>query len=321
MANESPSSIRLSADAACPALQAARRLRRVQISFADEPEARRRAYIAEELETLLKSVPGDQREAFLEEVESAFPVFGAQATAAPQAAGVSAQAGDTVAGLVSKLSQRAATMSAAERDALLDQLAEAGLLRVDRTPASTDSDRAAPFSGSEDAKVREALRYIAKSLKVERVDMTRMANMVVMLAVYMGQLDQVVWGAWQEVAPKSALKRKSSIEKALQSYISGDKSISGSDLNLQMSTTKKLLTAFIAAVGQLGVQLTRQHLAPFSPQEIELAVRKGANRLLSQDAACWALYQRMARGLEEGAVDDAVREIIAKNVTDMLKIQ
>ena len=319
MANESPAKTVSSADIASPALQAARRLRRVQISFADEPDAKRRAYLSEELETILKTIQIDCRAAFLVELEAAFPVLTLAATAPCVQADESPRAQDTVEGLVSALAERASSLSEAEREALLDRLSDAGLCRVDRTPPSTDTNKTLCDTGGEDAKVRESLKYIAKSLKIERVDMARLAKTTVMLAVYMGQLDQVVWNAWQAVAPRSGLRRKTSLEKALQSYISGDASISGTDLNAHIATTKKLLTAFIAAIGQLGVQLTRHHLAPFAPQEIQLAVRKGANPLISHDAACWAYYQRLARGLEEESVDDAVREILAKNIADMTK--
>jgi len=323
MANEDSSPTLSSSEAQSPVLQAARRLRRVQISFSDEPENQRRTYIAEELETLLKAVPIDQRGVFLDELESMFPVFGTQVPATkPEGKGQEVPAEDTLEELVSKLTQRVAKMGMAEREALVERLAEAGLIRVDHTPASTDSGKALTSGGPEDPKVRESLQYIARSLKVERIDVARTAKMTVMLAVYMGQLDQVVWSAWQAVAPRSGLKRKNSLEKALQSYIGGDPSVSGADLNAQIATTKKLLTAFIAAIGQLGVQFARQHLAPFSPQEVLLSVNsKGANPLIGKDVACWALYQRMARGLEEEAVDDAVREIVAKNVTDMMKSQ
>lgn len=303
-----------------PAQQAARRLRRVQISFADEPADRRRAYLADELEAVLKTVPIDQREAFLNEIEADFPVWGGQGQAAEpvqERAVAASRTEETLDGLIAKLAGQAAKMNAAEREALAAKLAELGLVRVDRPTG--DSGVGRPMETGDNQMVRESLRYIARSLKVTNVNVARSANMSVMLAIYMGQLDDVVWKAWQAVSPRSGLRRKASLEKLLQSYIGGDPAIGGTDLNTQIATTKKLLTAFIAAVGQLGVQFARQHLSAFSPQEIQIAVnRKGPGLLVGQDAACWAHYQKIARGLEEGAVDDAIREIVAKMVTDMM---
>jgi|688.fasta_scaffold420703_2 hypothetical protein len=307
-----------SSDALADAVhQAIRRLRRVQISFADERADKRRAYMTEELQALLKTIPADQRVVLLDGLERSFPAGSGRA---PVASDVVERASVTVEGLVTQLAHLASAMNDEERDALGNRLAAAGLLRGERTPSSSDADRPASSESGEDDKVKDALRYIAKSLKVERINMTRMANLAVMLAVYMVQLDHVVWSAWQTIAPRSGLKRKNSLEKAIRSYVSGDPAISGNEVNEQIATTKKLLTAFIAAIGQLGIQFTRQHLAQFAPQEIQLAVnRKGGSLLVGQDAASWALYQRMARSLEEGAVDDAVREIVAKTVADMLK--
>jgi len=320
MAKENPSSVSLSSNVACTAREAARRLRRVQISFADEPEIKRRAYIAEKMEQILKDIPVDQRVAFLEEMESVFPVFDRNAETCQRVSETSrADAVETVDGLVNKLSECWTVMSQDERQALSDRLVGAGLIRVARMPVTSDTPKKTDGSTNEGAETKEALRYIAKSLQVEQAGMARVAKTTVMLAVYMVQLDNVVWNAWQTVAPRSVLKRKMSLETALQRYIAGDSSISGGDLNTLIATTKKLLAAFIASIGQLGVQLVRQHLAPFAPQEIKLAVdAKGANLLVGPDAACWGHYKHKARALEKEAVDDAVREIIAKSVTDMM---
>lgn len=299
--------------AACPGAAAARRLRMVQISFADEPEAQRRRYVADELATLLRTVPFEQRAAFLDDIEAAFPVF--DAAPAAQAAAVTtptpARAKDTVRDLVDQLAERAAGMSEAEREDLRRQLSEARLLPPVPETATGSSPEAMP----------ESIRYVASVMKVERVDHARMARMMVMLAVHMGQIDDVVWSAWQAIAPDSDLRRSASLEETLRRYIAADRSISGRDLNAQIETTRRLLAAMVAGIGQLGIQLARQHLAPLAPQEIQLAAARKGGLLANQDAICWARYQQLARQIEEGAVDHAVKKFLAQYAEDIMKRQ
>jgi len=301
-------------------LQAARRLRRIQISFANEPASRRKSYISEELDAIIKTLPIDGRTNFLDELESVFPAVNSErgVTLPPVAEITEAKAPATVDELVSELVARSESMNQSEREAVIDRLAKAGLCRVE-SPAPTYSEKQEEPLDSEDATVRESLKYVKKALHLEHVDVPRLANAVVMLIIYMGQLDDTVWRAWQEVAQKPGLRRKARLNDVLLSYIRGDSSIKGTDLNSQIKATRKLIAAFIAAIGKLGGQFSKQHLAQFSPQEIQvIASRRGGNLLMSQDAVCWALYKSMSTQLNLESVDDAVRNILSVLISDLM---
>ena len=299
----------------------ARKLRMVQLSFADESGDDRCKYLAEALAGLIEGVLPDHRDEYLAALEDAFPVWAdAPAQAAVPAAAPVAAPIETPAALADRLVAMAAMMDEDEREAIAQRLAQ-GRLTVsptqDRMPErarGTAGDTTLP------RHIQEAMQYLMKQLEIGRIDFTRTAKLVLLFTAYMSQMDQIIWNTWRTVAPQTDLRRPVNLHKEICRYLSGDKDISGVEMNGHVETMQKLMASLVAAMGQLGALLTRQHLAKFAPMEIKIqANRDGSSLLESLESRCWRRYEKLARDLEEDVIEHAVKDIIAEYAEAMMK--
>lgn len=301
----------------------ARKLKMVQLSFADESGEARRKYLTEALGGLMESILPDQRGDFLQSLEAQFPVWvdnAGQAQPAPAPAPVRPPPPpETPESLADRLVAMAAMMDDDEREALAQRLAQGRLV----TSSSRDKppERARGTDDTVMAKrTQDAMQYLMRQLAIERIDFTRTAKLVLMFTSYMSQMDEIVWSTWRTVAPQTELRRPGNLQKEICRYLSGDKDISGVELKEHVETMQKLMASLVAAVGQLGSSLARQHLAKFAPMEIQIqANREGNSLLVSQESRCWNRYQKLARDLEEDIIEHTVKGIIAQYAEAMMK--
>ena len=299
---------------------AAGQLKMVQISFGDESREVRGKYLAEAVGQHVNATLPHERASFLQALERLFPVWGeaAPAVAAPPPPPAPAPL-ETPEELADRLVTMAALMDEEERERLRARLC-AGRILTAPTPPSSDN---VPRGGDEAAlprRMRESMQYLMREMKIEKLDFTRMIKLVLMITAHVANTEQMIWSTWRTIAPQSELRRSRELLDCLRRYLSGDKEITGVELNAQVETMQKLIASIVAAVGQAGKQLARQRLARFQPQEIETqANRDGANPLISQKSKCWDVYVEMARDLDEDMIEHAVKEIIARYVEAMMK--
>lgn len=292
----------------------ARKLRMVQLSFADETKEDRCKYLAEALGGLIETVLPDRRAAFLQALEDQFPVWidtpGQVPTAQPSLPPPPPPP-ETPNALADRLIAMAAMMDEAEREDLCRRLAQGRLSASDSRDRPPERAR-----GPDDTvlakRMQDAMQYLMRQLEIDQIDPTRTAKLVLMFTAYMSQMDQIIWNTWRVVAPQSELRRPGNLQKEISRYLSGDKNISGVELKAHVETMQKLMASLVAAVGQLGSLLARQHLAKFAPMEIQTQANRDGNSLLvSQESRCWNRYLKIARELDEEVVEHAVKDIIA----------
>ncbi len=275
----------------------AHRLRLVQADMADQPIDVRHQCLAEEIERALASVPPDQRPAMLEGLLERFPVWEeAEPIVIEKAIDPPADAD----ALIARLAELAGAMAPAERQALSAKLSEAGL-------ASEAVPAGAPLADDVAASLRKVLGLPPGAA----VDPARLARLVVLLAGFAGQMEQVAWTTWRTFAPRSELRRDVEVRRGLAEYLAGQGPADGPAVAQALQGVRGLLAALIGAVGQVSRQFGERHQARLSPAGIEAAVRlEGGSLWTGLDARCWHKYVELAQGLDEAAIQREITEIL-----------
>lgn len=287
----------------------ARRLKMVHVGFADETSHARQQYMEEVIEQSLEPVAPDLRPVFLNELKTRFPVWD-QATRFGSGEGPKRE--ETPEELVDRLIEMAPLMGEDQRQSIAARLQACGLLAA----PLPDDDSSEEISGGDDLvlpqRLKDIIRYIMRNAGIKKLDLARSMKLILLLIIYIGNADDLIWKAWKTIAPRSPVRRPCELRKLILQYISGDKEVQGTDVKGQIENLQRLSAAIIAAVGQAGSNLSRTHLSKFSPQEIQAKVGlEGGNVLASQEFKCWNRYQKMARDLEEDVIEHAIRESIA----------
>ena len=192
----------------------ANRLRLIQIDFADESAETRRGYLSEEIERALDQVVPDQRQAFLTELLSRFPTWDRNVEVGRIAEQVVSRSEfderelEDASFLVTRLSALAPSLSDAERQAVVERLREAGL---------------APRS--EGGWPEEGVQRIRETLQLDRetaLDPDRVLELLAIVADFAASLDQLVWRAWQRLAPKSTFRSTTPLRSIFSQFATGD---------------------------------------------------------------------------------------------------
>jgi hypothetical protein len=301
------------------AAAAANQLRMVQISFADEPADKRQGYMCDAVEQAAAKVLPEQRAEFLKALAEHFPLlessFPAQAeTPAPAEPGTDESPEE----LVERFLELAQFMEEEEREALVARLQKEGLAPPSRPGAARLESSAEGLSLPEPAE--KALQYLMRRLGVEKLNLTRVLKLMVLLVDQAGGSDTLVWNTWRVVAPDSSIRRPCDLRKEMARYVSGDRDISGVEMKKDFEILRKLMAALIAAVGQVGNQFARSHLARFSPEAIETHVEmEGGGLLSSREVKYWGRFVELSRELNSNHVEHAVKQSIANYTESLMK--
>jgi DNA primase len=287
------------------------RLRLVQVDFADQGPDVRREYLSEEIERALSAVVPDQRQPFLAELMEQFPSWDARVE-------VQLRKDDTTERsltdarelqdpnfLVARLIDCAGKLGEGERKVLVERLKEAGLASISQ--------------GAWPAEAETALRQELR-LPGEHVDPVRTLQLVGMASDFALRLDQLVWGAWQKVAPKSTVRRDKPLQQTLKAFVTGSQEVPRGQVAADFEKLRQLIASLISSVGQAGRQFASRHLARFSPTEIEaLASMEGGGFLVSKDVKCWKKYKELADAMTEVAIENEITETIANYAENLMK--
>lgn len=292
--------------------ETARRLRLIQVDFADEDQQTRMEYLHEEMARVLKTVLPEQRKAFLEGLMDRFP-SGHPATAptgAPQAQGTGASEERTDPEMiVSRLVEMAASLSADQKEALAARLQEAGFgFRTATAPE---------YSGA----VTEELRAKLQLDEGVCIQSDRVAALAALLADFALKLEPLVWNTWRTLSPRSSIRPPRGLRKRLGQSLSGDSPGQDQRIELELKMLQKLIAATITAVGGVGKQFAKNYLGRYSPAEIEAAVTMEGVSFWGKgrDGKCWEKYKELAETLTEDSMETELRKAIADYAESLLK--
>jgi hypothetical protein len=289
----------------------ANRLRMVQADFADQGADVRREYLSEEIERALSSVVPEQRQPFLAELMAQFPSWDARVEVQLRREETTDRTLTDARELrdpnflVARLIDRAAELGESDRKVLVERLKEANLASLGQQAWSPDAE----------SKLRQDLR-----LPAEPVDPTRALELVGMLADFALRLDQLVWGAWRKVAPRSGIRQDRPLQQTIKAFLTGSQDVPRGQVAGDLEKLRQLIASLISAVGQAGRQFASRHLGRFSPVEIEaLASLEGGGFLVSKEVKCWRKYVELADALNEASIESEIMETIATYAENLMR--
>jgi hypothetical protein len=293
----------------------AKRLRAVQVDFADQPIELRRRYLGDEVKRALSAIEPEQRPAFMDELRRRFPAWNGEVDAsdpsdAPEPPDTPAAAApDSTGALVAQLLDRAARMTPDQRQDLAAQLGHAGLAMV--------------VEPQWDLAALEALHGTLQMRPGEPLDPDRLLDMARVLAYVVCSLHQLTWSTWRAIAPYSAVRRGGNLQKLLARYVAGDPGVTTEQVQADVDRLRQMVASLISAISQVGRQFATAQLSKFSPAEIESAVAAESPgswwSMGKRDGRCWQKYVELAEALDQAAIEGEIRRVIVDHAEQLMK--
>jgi hypothetical protein len=285
------------------AARLAARLRLVQASFADDsPEIRERT-LHDEVEQALKTVALGQRKECIEALAMEFPVpeSGKRNGVDGHKTGP-ATVPEAPAVLVERLIGSMRAMPPEERESIVAQFVEAGLLPAGNGAAHDISE-----------ELRERLQKLAPG---KRLDQARALRILDVLIEFVCSLDQLVWQVWKNIAPKSLIRHETGkhgdFRKTLGPYLTGDPEVSTEQIKQLVNKTRKLVAGLMAAMATVGEIQTRKFLDRLSPDAIRKQAEAEPGVFESIEKKCWRKYSAVFGEMNEAAMEREILDAIKK---------
>lgn len=291
----------------------ANRLRMVQADLADETEEVRQQYLLDEVErSVQKLVPSD-RAWFLDKLRERFPTWDAQQTAKSLAAGdeQATRSGVDEAELndpgflLERLGQVVRRLDDREREGVARRVRDLGLA----------AEGGAPWPEQPAEQVARALKMSEET----SLDPVRSVETLAKLAEFVVSLDQLMWGVWRGIAPKSDVRAQGEAVEALRKYLSGDPDTSRGEVTHAVERLRALTAALVSALSKAGQQFALSHHQKFSPASIEEWAKQDKGVLSSSSSACWKKYREIYGGSDEATIERELMDLIAEYAEKLMK--
>jgi hypothetical protein len=295
-------------------LETANRFRLILVDFADENEQTRMEYLCEEVERALKTVLPDQRNEFLKKLMARFPVgsFGPKplpkGKAAPSAPVIEPDKLKDAEFLVRNLLAIVPTLSGERKEYVVKSLHQAGLTLTPKAQGHYSD---------------ESVQRLKAAIQVgdgRGVDADRLMELSILLANFVCKLEPLVWNIWRTLSPRSSIRQSVSMKDVMGRFAFNDPNASQEQIDNELKALQRLIAAIITAVGRVGGQFAKNHLARFSPSEISALVKvERGSVLVSHEVKCWRKYLELAGGLNEDSIETEIRNSIVGYVESLRK--
>ena len=157
-----------------------------------------------------------------------------------------------------------------------------------------------------------------------RVDIQRLYRLLTALADFVLSLDQLGWGLWKAMAPRSQVRRDQTFEgdirKAGGRYLSGDTEVSIGQITQIIDRLRQLVAGLIGAIGPAGRSFSQRHLARFGPDAIkDLAAMEGGGMFANAEQKNWRKYVQLAKDLNEDSIEAEMVECVARYAEGLMR--
>ncbi|MHC4583111.1 MAG: hypothetical protein ACYS3N_01195 [Planctomycetota bacterium] len=293
-------------------LETANRLHLIQVDFADESEQARMDYLCEEIERALKIVLPEERNEFLQRLQERFPIGNiATLPMLKEQEDKSISVTDKtklqdVDFLVHSLLEIFPKLPANQKESITKRLQQIG----------SDSQVRVNYSDESIGKLRNKLQLGDKP----DFDTDRLAELIVLLANFVYKLEPLVWNTWRQLSPRSSIRRSSELKKTIGQFLSNDSNISQEHVENELKELQQLTAAVITAIGRVGSQFAKHHLAKFSPSEISSLVKmEHRSVLVSHEVKCWRKFLELSDTLNEDSIEMEITKAIVNYVESLVK--
>ena len=293
-------------------LETANRLHLIQVDFADESEQTRKDYLCEEIERALKIVLPEERNEFLQRLQERFPIgnivpLPMLKEQEDKSISITDKAKLQDADfLVHSLLEIFPELPAGQKESVtkrLQQIGSGSQVRVDYSDESIEKLRTKLQIGDE-----------------PDFDADRLAELIVLLANFAYKLEPLVWNTWRKLSPRSSIRRSGELKKTIGQFLSNDSNISQEHVENELKELQQLTAAVITAIGRVGSQFAKHHLAKFSPSEISSLVKmEHRSVLVSHEVKCWRKFLELADTLNEDSIETGITKAIVDYVDSLVK--
>jgi len=275
----------------------------LQTSLAGETPQDRQVFLEEEMRRALQAVPAAKRGAYLDALAARYPNWEMAAVFVNNPAKVARQTPDEV---IQAFLQLVPQLTGEQREAVKQKLAVAGMIVADPKPIDG-----------------EALTDLQAKLKLEpedKIDAQRLGKLFAIYAEAMLILDQLAWNVWRNAAPKSSIRRDTTLgdlRTVTRKALAGDAALTPAQVQKQIEASRLLIAGLLAGLGPAGKNFSRRYQQNYTPDAIREAVRaEGGGK---SDAHFWKKYTELASQLSETVIEDDVQEAVVKYAEDLIR--
>jgi hypothetical protein len=284
------------------------RLKYLQANLADETPENRQNFIEEELSRALQAIPSSRRGLYLDALAERFPSWELATVNVGSPVAITERSPDEI---VKAFLELAPQLSGEQRENIKQRLAALGFVVLSNKPLEGD-----------------ALTDVQAKLKMgadDPIDPQRLGKLFAALADVMLTLDQLSWNLWRSAAPRSAIRRDTSmgdLRLLMRRSLSGDAEASAAQVQKQLEATRQLIAGLLAGLGPAGKNFARRYQQRYSPDAIREAVRAegGAGGLFANaEAKCWKKYTDLAQEITDASIENDVQEAVVKYAEDLIR--
>ncbi len=282
----------------------ATRLKYLQANLPDATPEARQVQIEQELSRALLGLPIEKRGSHLYALAHAFPEWEtAAATAITPAAAKRLSPEELISAFVQLVPQ----LTPAQREAVKQQLAAAGLVQAAN----------APIDG-------EALVAVRAKLKLDAEDPISGPDLAKLFAAYaeaMLALDQLAWNVWRNAAPKSPIRRdvaQGDLRTVTRRTLAGDAESAAmlGHVQKQLEASRQLIAGLLAGLGPAGKNFARRYQQRYTPDAVREAVRAEGGKT---DVQFWKKHTELAAEITETVIEDDVQAAVVKYAEDLMR--
>jgi hypothetical protein len=290
----------------------ATRLRAIQSDLADEAPELRREQLEDEIGRALQGVVAHGRAEFLELLAARFPSWDndvSRGGAAAPATGGTRSATDQKewsdpSFVLKRLIDLCKDLPEEKKLAVRRTLEEAGL-----SSGGVGSWPEAPL---------QRLRGLCAGGPKGQPNSGRALEALSMLLEFTLRLDKVVWATWQQMAPRSSVKRRGQLQRALGHWLDGGADVSQNEIQQELEDLRQLSAAVIASVSQAG-HLAYVRLQNLQPDAVMAAAKdEGKRAWEAWEVAYWKKYLQLCQSLDPNSFEVEMMHAMADYVLPLL---
>jgi hypothetical protein len=287
------------------------RLRVLHTELADQSADMRSEQLRDEVQRAIATVPPGERESFLSALLEQFPTWtdGVVAAAPAKAAPVTVLAPEVKDPrvLAEKLIEHSKGLGDSDRLAISNMLGAAGfsVIKIKEAPAS--SGGALPT-----VQVNEFKKAVGLGADAN-VDPGRLVEAASILAEFTLKLEPWACSYWRDLAPEAKNTIYQTLNKDLAKFVSGDDKMTKEALSKSVYKLRSLVSLLMRGVIEAGKQFARDHLQKYSLEAVGASAQKGG-AFKSQAVCNWEQYVKLMEGVDSGAIEKRLKQVIAKDV-------